>query len=471
MSNNNMFRILHSLWNYGWLAHYIIQFYNSVKGKTIQENDINQFIHTIIPYIERCGCVCTKFAQWVTPILDNLYNEIDKEPYWLKQLEKFYEQCHDHSLDYTLERYKLDFKQDFYERYTIEDVIGSGSVGQVYKIKDKYTKIDYAMKVLHPNVYHDMWFMKKVIYFLLWIPYTHKIIYDVLPIDIHRFIFEFETQIDMIHEANNLSMMKYLHKDDSMIVIPHLIRYSRNILVMSYEEGETLDDSSQSEYDKYKCLSLLALFVRNSLEVNNFIHGDIHKGNWKMKQNKLLIYDFGFCWSIKTKDRYLNENLFTMTESTTSDNLSYLIKFSCYTLNNHSDKVKQEIQDYFDKPTNDFADASQTFKMLCYIAKLNHIKIDPNNIFGIITNIQTHKYWSKYSLNNFNEQFETNVSIYRREYLNYISICETYNIFPKLQERLKQRLNEVQVDVNELFDTLDVSNIITDEIKGLLKFD
>ena len=467
-----MFRIIRSLWNYGWLAHYIIRFYNSVKGKTIQENDINQFVHKIIPYIERCGCVCTKFAQWTTPILDNLYNEIDKEPYWLKQLEKFYEQCHDHSLDYTLQRYKLDFKQDFYERYTIEDVIGSGSIGQVYKIKDKYTKIDYAMKVLHPNVHFDMWFMKKIIYFLLWIPYTHKIIYDILPIDIYEFVDIFEKQIDMIHEANNLCQMKYLHRGDSMIVIPDLIRCSRNILVMSYEEGETLDNSSQSDYDKYKCICLLALFVRNSLEVNNYIHGDIHKGNWKIKKNKLLIYDFGFCWSIKIKDKYLNDSLFYIVSKFTDDDLSGAIEYICYTLDNHTDKFKEKVVEYIRRSCNDhIANGSLIFKMICHVAKQFNIYISPPNILGIIMTIQTQKYWTKYSINNINDKFTNSDCNFRRDYINYISMCETYNIFPKLQENMKDILNKEQVDVNGLFDTLDQSNIITDEIKGLLKFD
>lgn len=471
MISNNMFRILRSLWNYGWLAHYIIQFYNSIKSKTIQENDINQFIHKIIPYIEGTGCVCTKFAQWTTPILDNLYNEIDKEPYWLKQLEKFYENCHDHSLDYTLQQYKLDFKQDFYDRYTIEDIIGTGSVGQVYKIKDKYTKIDYAMKVLHPNVHFDMWFMKKIIYFLLWIPYTHDIIYDILPIDIYGFVDIFEKQIDMINEANNLSQMKYLHKEDSMIVIPDLIRCSHNILVMSYEEGETIDDSSQSEYEKYKCICLLGLFTRNSLEVNNFIHGDIHKGNWKMKQNKLLIYDFGFCWSINIRDRYLNENLFYVTSKCTNDDLSIAIEYTCYTLNNHSDKIKKEIKYHLSKSKNHFADSSLLFKMICCVAKQFNIYISPPNILGIIMNIQTQKYWTKYSLNNVNDKFTDSSSNFRLDYINHISICETYNIFPKLQEIMKDTLNKEQVEINELFDTLDDNKHITDEVRSLLKFD
>lgn len=467
-----MFRILRSLWNYSCLTYYIIKFYNSSKLTTIKENDINQFIHKIIPYIKGCGCVCIKFAQWTTPILDNLYNDINKEPYWLKQLEKFYEQCSDHSLDYTLERYKLDFNVDLCDDYTIEDIIGSGSVGQVYKIKNKHTKIDFAMKVLHPNVYFDMWFMKKIIWLLLWIPYTHKIIYDILPIDIYSFVSEFETQIDMINEANNLCNMKYLYKDNSMIVIPHLIKCSSNILIMSYEEGESIDDSSQSEYEKYKCICLLYLFINNCLEINNFIHGDIHKGNWKMMDNKLLVYDFGFCWSILHSDKYLNDNLYTMTENVTKDNLSELITFSCHCLRNHSEKVKQDIRDFYNNNSIIcLADGPLTFKMLCEVAKLNQIYIDPKNIFGIITNIQTLKYWTKYNINNENGGIPDSTNIYRMLYIDFLNICDTYDIFPELRNTMKEKLNKNQPVVTELFDTIGNHTIITDEIKNLLTFD
>jgi len=108
--------------------------------------------------------------------------------------------------------------------------------------------------------------------------------------------------------------------------------------------------------------------------------------------------------------------------------------------------------------------------MLCHVAKLNKLHINPNNILGIIMNIQTLKYWTKYSLNNKNEQFKTDTSIYRRDYLNYISICQTYGIFPELQLNLKKLLNDKQVTVTEIFDTVDQSNFITDEIKALLNF-
>ena len=36
---------------------------------------------------------------------------------------------------------------------------------------------------------------------------------------------------------------------------------------------------------------------------NNFIHGDLHKKNWKVRINddgeyKIILYDFGLCWKL-----------------------------------------------------------------------------------------------------------------------------------------------------------------------------
>lgn len=466
-----MIRLFTSLWYYGRLSLESISFYRLSLTRPLEENDINQFVHKAIPLIEQCGCVCVKFAQWVTPILDALYNEIDHEPYWLKKLEKFYEQCQDHSLEYTYQIYKEDYKEDFHTKYIMKDIVGSGSVGQVYKITDKYTGMDYALKVLHPNVYFDMWFMKTLIHLLLWIPYTRIMIYHILPFNIHEFIELFETQIDMIHEANNLSQMKYLHKDNSMIIIPALLKCGPHSLLMSYEEGDSIDETNRSEYDKYKSICLLSLFVRNSLEVNNFIHGDIHKGNWKLRGNKLVIYDFGFCWSIHPKDNYLNQNIFTIGETTTKDDISNITTYMCYTLNCHTERIKASIQEYYKNPTNTFTDPVILFKIICRVAIHNNLLIPPNNILGIIMIIQTQKYWTKYSLNNENEQFETNEYIFRNLYLNNLSLCQTYDIFPELQSSFKTTLNKQQVPVNELFDIVDQSKGITDEVRSLLTFE
>jgi hypothetical protein len=42
--------------------------------------------------------------------------------------------------------------------------------------------------------------------------------------------------------------------------------------------------------------------TKNNEIVHRFLHGDMHKGNWKIRINKseikLVVYDFGFCWRL-----------------------------------------------------------------------------------------------------------------------------------------------------------------------------
>ena len=71
---------------------------------------------------------------------------------------------------------------------------------------------------------------------------------------------------------------------------------------MDYEEGIIYDKNIFSEYLSWKIISLIKLFNKNNETIFNFMHGDLHKANWKVRVKKtdikLIIYDFGFCWNI-----------------------------------------------------------------------------------------------------------------------------------------------------------------------------
>jgi len=465
--------MIRSIWNYISLGKHIHSFYVNCQSCSPTESDINTFVDDLIPLIKGCGCVCIKFCQWITPILDTLYNERDKHPSWLTTLETFYENCPDHSIEHTLNQYKQDFGSSFSDTYELLNVIGSGSIGQVYKIKHKFTNHIFAMKVLHPHVHYDMWVFKYICQILLKIPYTHNIIYNVLPYDIPVFIDLFEGQLDMVNEANNLSLMTYHYKDTKHIVkIPSLIKCSSNILIMSYEEGETIDDIDISEYEKMKIISLVALFARQNFQYNNFNHGDFHKGNWKVtKDKKLIIYDFGFCWSLPPHMYDIIDLNYKAFEESTNGDLSNINKLICLLLGDTRDTTLNIVSDYTKlNILHSYSNAPIIFKCLCGIAKRLSIKLNPMSMQGIIMNIQTLKYWTKYNLNNVNEQWTTSKNIYRSDYLNYYTICKTYDIFPQLQQMFKDKLNEKQVEVNELFDMLDESKNITDEVRQLLTF-
>ena len=110
----------------------------------------------------------------------------------------------------------------------------------------------------------------------------------------------------MIHDANNCLRFYEFYKTDEFIVIPRLIKVSKNIFIMSYEAGQRFDDIHASEYIRYKSILLLNIFLKNNQTITNFNHGDIHKGNWKIKIKDnnpyLVVYDFGFCWTVCGKD-------------------------------------------------------------------------------------------------------------------------------------------------------------------------
>ena len=75
---------------------------------------------------------------------------------------------------------------------------------------------------------------------------------------------------------------------------------------MSYEEGTFYQNLDISDYKKVKVLTIMRLYLRSSLIINNFIHGDLHNGNWKVRQDpndennfKIILYDLGLCVSLK----------------------------------------------------------------------------------------------------------------------------------------------------------------------------
>ena len=117
------------------------------------------------------------------------------------------------------------------------------------------------------------------------------------------------------------------------------------------------------------------------------------------------------------------------------------------------------------------ADPNVLLNVLCSVSfKINKL-MDPFVLQALITQIQNNKYLTKYNINNNLEKWEGNQVYYRREYITYYTICNTYGIFQELQDSFKEIFNESKADVNDIFETIDNTNMFTDEIKSLLKFD
>ena len=467
----------------------IYKIYNYINNYNINNSHNILLLEDIINNIKLCGSVAIKFCQWVTPKLEIMYLEendiLDNiKPLWLRKLENFYENCENHDLNHTLITYAKDFKNSLNDDYEILDTIGSGSIGQVYLLQNKSltsysNKEKYVMKILHPNVHNDIYYFRIYYNLIRCIPFVKNLLDKEFPFDINSFIDSFNKQSNFIYESNNLLKFQENYKNNQYIIIPRLIQFSNNIMIMSYEEGISYEDLKCDDYQKYKIATLLTSFIRNNQQICNFYHGDLHKGNWKVKlcennNHKLIIYDYGFCWSVPQEKIDGIENSIDIFETSDNKNnvdydmmtnvLLYLLKYNKSDKNNYRDIIYQYLKDNANLIKPWALNPSRIFKVAVKLCRETCLKIDPLLIQGVIIIIQCQKIFQEFRMiSDDKKEPITSTEVYRVKYMDWLSFYKTYNIFPEYSKLLKNKLNEIQIPLNTIFDT----NNISDEIKDL----
>jgi len=473
-----MIKLFRNLKSYLWLCYYIREYYVEYNQTSNHNIDL---LKNITTRITECGAVMIKFCQWVTPKLELIYLEKgneDNKPKWLTTLEIYYENCENHTLDYTKSEYNRVFEGNVDEIYNFEDIIGSGSIGQVHLVTNKETLNQEVIKILHPNVKEQIIFFRRFIKFLLFFPCVSAKCNQLFPFDIYEFIRQFELQSNFINEANHILFFYEEYKDNDFIIIPQLKKISPSVLVMSYESGESLSELKVSNYHKDKLVNLYHLFIRNNQLVTNYNHGDLHPGNWKVRidpknlNHKLVVYDFGYCWRMPTKTFEQIGTIFLDTFEESDDNIANSIDNLCKLtymsiLYNKPDKetdYKIRIREHIihEIRINDI-------KTLCVIDSLKatinlcnreNLLLDPTLIQCYIIFLQGQKLFEQYDLVTSDKYSTTPYEVFRERYLNIYTFCKTYNIFVKYSEYIETKLNKKQVSVNNIFDTISVDESI-----------
>ena len=481
-------KLITYIWNYGRLIYDIYSLYSLYERRgDIDSEEALGLLDEINTRINDSGTICIKFTQWLIPILEAMYIHSDvSKPYWLTKLETLYEKCPIHSHQYTVSLYEKTFHKPLSDDYELLDVIGSGSIAQVYQLIDKNSGEYLAMKVVHPEIREQLLLFRFILKVILFIPTFHQIIYNIIPIDLIRFLDQFEDQQDMIKESNNLLRMNYNYTHNKYVVIPQLVQCEKDILIMTYEGAEAMDDMDISDYEKMKIVNLLHLFMKTNQLFYNFNHGDVHKGNWKVRKINgrygLVIYDLGFCWKLHNKDRDIN---FKLTEAFNSsdeaddhrvfdDNIEQFVNIFAFILNNDSISSKEHIRAYIEDNYSKLGkcyecDPINIFRDVTTISKELSITIEPLYAQCIITLIQTYKYFTIYNINNEKGSSNPKYKLMRGKYLDMITLCNTYEIFAEFKQYLTDFMMDQDIMVSELFDTLDES-VIPSEVKGLLDF-
>ena len=445
-----------TLYNYVLLAKQLNKIKNSYP--TIQINDID----VLFTKINQCGAVCIKFSQWVLPIIDNYYLVDDKKPEWFNHLEKIYDKCLTHSDEYTKKIYNSDYQEydgiEFDEKYEIVEIIASGSIGQVYKIRDLVTKEIYAMKVVHPEVRTQINHFKTILKLISCFPCYNRLLRKYLPIDLTGFIDEFHIQTNMIQEANNMQRFYYYYKDCKKFIIPLAISFTRNILIMEYNEGIRLDDLDVTDFTKRKIVSYFLLHGRNNERIN-LVHGDIHKGNWCVKEidgeYSIIIYDFGITFNFNYSDMFifdLSLDIFQNSDESCRDP-EQLIRFSKFWLNITDEHNEDHIRDYIIEQSliNDKflkLDPSKFFKIIIELAGITNKVLTVSVIRFIIILIQVFKYYDKYYRPDGEDIIK---DVFRNRLTENYTLCKTDNICPYYMKYLEKELNKKNETVDELF--------------------
>ncbi len=252
-----------------YLGRFLFSLYQFSKNK---ENEL-------VKYTKLCGPLAIKLVQFL------LMRELIKD----KQLEFAFENCDIHDFKETQKMYLQNFDRCIENDYKIKSVIASGSIGQVYLAYSYKQKRKVALKVKHPKIEKSIKTFSRIIkIFLMFFKMRYKKL-------IIEYIENTTIQLNYIHEAENTIRLKETWKHEPVIIVPEVYTYSNDFICMSYHEGKNYNDLTESQQNK---ASLYMNFILlESLLVHDFLHADLHTGNWKVviknTTMKILIYDCG----------------------------------------------------------------------------------------------------------------------------------------------------------------------------------
>tara|TARA_B110000971_G_scaffold56307_1_gene57327 strand:- start:64 stop:1320 length:1257 start_codon:yes stop_codon:yes gene_type:complete len=378
----------------------------------------DKIVKILLKNVHSCGVIPIKIIQWGLPIL-KLIN-IDKKI--LDIFENTYENCPIHELDYTKSLYESDFYNDMDDDYKIIELVGSGSIAQVYKIQDIKTNEFYAMKVIHPNAIKNF----NKIKFYLKIIFTIFKFSNIIPTDLNNFLKQFRQQLDLVNEANNILKFSELYKNDKLFLIPSLYKFSKNIIIMDYIDGKSIE-TININIQHYRYNMIISIFMYNNLFINKFNHGDLHNYNWKITEdNKIIIYDFGLCWESNSN---LTDPLDKLLLGFHNDDKDLIYgAFLLYFKNVEEIYIKEYFYSITEKIDKFYIFAKHI--LLCSF-KYN-VLLDINILYTIITYQNSMLIYMK----NFKESIFDFNGVYKEQY----SICDYYNILPEYKKYLLKQI-------------------------------
>ena len=279
-------------------------------------NQVGEFPTSIywkiaIHAISKHGPVAVKVAQWISNRPDIVSEEC------AGKLAVLREHCPTHPFQHSKTVIERNMGKRMDELFhTIDNIpIASGSIGQVYRGKLRRGGAEVAVKVRHPDVKQQIDWTFQLTWALDVLSEYLPGLVGKMPISLEQFHEHLIQQADYRVEAYNLRKMKFIFRKESPIIIPNVYYASEEVLIMSWEEGVRFSNISHKK-QQLQAAKLLELSVAKMLLIDNFIHADLHLGNWAVRLDSaegsdndakvigLIFYDLGLITS--TEDIQIN---------------------------------------------------------------------------------------------------------------------------------------------------------------------
>jgi len=423
------------------------------------------YIKTLKTKIINGGCLSIKFTQWMMSHILSMSETEEENAILIDEFEGIFDQCPYHTIEYTRNLIKEEYKMELEELFDGDfDPIASGSIGQIYKSKMKNGNI-VAVKVKHPDIENNLKYQIKFIYLI-------KMLQNIsyfrnkykLFVNFNDFIENLQYQLDFNYEVRNNNQFIENYKGCNYIKFPKVYSNTKNIIISEYVDGVYINELD--EYNKNQAILNLLCYVEHMLFIDNFIHGDLHIKNWKVRKitsssnpnaedYQLVIYDCGICFTSKSIE--LNSNLyygFAMGNaddvvSSTNDCLSSPM----------SEEMETEIRSF----VNDFnqyqSPVSQGIKNIIRLFSQKYCILNKNFIDLLIFFLLTEDIIKKNDMLCGTYNNCTNDDLEIDKMINLLTFCKIKKTYPKLQVYLEQKLKSNTFKQTGVFSLLKSSEI------------
>ena len=386
----------------------------------------------IINLIKNSENVFWKLSQWISSRIEFQSNL--KNNYLINNLKQFYENCPNHNFQFTKNTLENHFHKPINEIFQSiqETPDASGSIGQIHIATINNKKV--AIKIKHPNIDYNIQYLCFIIKYFIKIRYLlKKINFDISGIEDYLL-----KQTNFINEASNLKKLKTLFINNEYVTIPEVYEATNDFIIMEYIDGDNIEIfynkciKEEKKSDHWEIMIKFWLFIRESILLHNFLHADLHKGNWKINNNKIIIYDLGIVID-NPKDKETNYDIWRGFECRSPKILSKAIA------QNLTNDINKE--EFIEELTTYLTNKMDIYS-IDFIGDIRNL-LQFLNEKNVVLNFQTLTYLLAFNLASLNFKnfnfIDDNTRTYYEQHLDRFALlrekCQIYN-----NENMKKQL-------------------------------